>query len=789
MPKKGQNKRNNIKISLYYYQILYDPFEIEEKKAEKNNIDPISDLISSLKEINDIFKNTNPDNLMKFIYYKKDKIHSILYEENENIKLDSLIKNNISNYFYLDLLLKDNPNCINYEYSYKVIDNIKMQLEKEENILKKLVISILLKALISNFEQISEEIDKIDKIKLEEKEVSSISSIIESCKNKLNLKNIEIEDKIDKVYAVVISKILKKELTFEDKNDLSIIKMLEQMDLENINITKNIYDKLKEELNKEEIKKKYKISNKKDLYSEETINFYYILFKYIFKSSYYIYQIPLISDSRIAILKMIKSSKDYLIDIDNKKNNSNLEYILDFIVDSKYYKNKYYHQNSKKNAANAQILESSIKNSLSTTIKTQKLNAENEEDYKILKLEKIIKNKKKNEKKDIKNISIDFIKEMSNGYFIFSGLEDILYVYNRDLILKIDIKFGFPNVEQKSLNTQENSCQIKASKFKNTQNIIETNKSKAKVSLRKTNIELIDCSKYGLSLYILDIENSVRNKNIAQIDLSCNGFFEINGQYIAFGEKGIFHFEQRPFDLNLYNNDNNADSNKDNDKYGSYKRDKRNFKGGIKINNNLITLTSNKILPNGDDIIIFYNIENKCIIKEYTGFSCIVGINGLFLLKKEKINILLYACKKYLSDQQNGILLIVLDLKEKGGIKDNSFCQINFKNIEYLEVNCFCQISIKGEKTDYFLVGGFDNEKRIGVIKLFKIVFKDKIDIEFIDDIDFEDYSINLRGSVNCIVQSHSGKILVSCLNKKVYVFSEPNIDFYLNWDKKNLLN
>ena len=60
------------------------------------------------------------------------------------------------------------------------------------------------------------------------------------------------------------------------------------------------------------------------------------------------------------------------------------------------------------------------------------------EEYKILKKEKIIRNKKEKEKK---YISIDFIKEMSNGFYIFSGLEDILYVYNEDFELKNDIIF------------------------------------------------------------------------------------------------------------------------------------------------------------------------------------------------------------------------------------------------------------------------------------------------------------------------------------------------------------
>ena len=106
------------------------------------------------------------------------------------------------------------------------------------------------------------------------------------------------------------------------------------MDLSNINITKNIFDKLINELDivkNKDINEKYIIKDIKDLTNEETINFYYILFKYILKSSYYIYQIPLILESRKAILKMINSSKDFLNDLDNINNNVELKYNLDFL--------------------------------------------------------------------------------------------------------------------------------------------------------------------------------------------------------------------------------------------------------------------------------------------------------------------------------------------------------------------------------------------------------------------------------------------------------------------------
>lgn len=809
MSKINPRKDNNFKISLCYLLSLEAPYEIgiEENKKKEG----ISNLFSDIEEINYIIKNYSIDqNLMMFIYFNKPKIHSILYELEETIKLESSqIKNNNSNYFYLDLLIEESPNIINYKYSFDVVDNIYQYLnkeikneKKEKNIFNKLVTSKLLIVLINNFrelpEQYEEEEEKMEKI-LKEIEAKALE-IFENCKKELkDLKNIEIsEGKIDIIYADIINDIIKKEISIKDYSE--VIKILELMDLKNIRINKNMYDKLENELNKEEIKRKYTISEVTDLSKKETINFYYILFKYILKSKNYLYQLPLISNSRKGIIKMLKKMpNDFLNILDDINNNIKLKYILDFIVDSKFYEKKYGFKKSIKNVLNPQISQSQNSQNIVSTLPQSIIKINNEEDYRILKLEKIIRNKKKFEKTPPKYISIDFIREMSNGYFIFSGLEDILYVYNKDLVLKNDIKFELPSFQQQQLETQANSCKIKAIKFKNTQNIIETNESKSLEAFRKDKIELLDCSKYGLSLYTLNCSNPSRNSNQSQMDLTCNGCFEINDQYIVYGEKGIYHFDKNPFSI-IYENESNINKNMINNNNNNifdilkqYNKVKLNCKGGIKINNNLISLTSNKILPNGEDRIIFYDTQNKKIINDYKGCSCIVGINGIILLKTENEdkNILLYACKKYVSSQENGILLINPDIKENEEVK------AVFKRTDYFEVKCFCQITIKKQETkakiqtNYFLVGGFDVEKRIGVIKLYKIIMlNDIIDIEFIDDLDFEEDKITFSGGINCIVQSrHSGKILVSCMNKKVYIFSEPNIDFYLNEDKEDLLN
>lgn len=77
-----------------------------------------------------------------------------------------------------------------------------------------------------------------------------------------------------------------------------------QLELENINLTKTMYDGLANILKFDNnYMKKYIISDKKDLYNnekikEEVINFYYILFRYILKKPIYIYQIEFLKEIR-----------------------------------------------------------------------------------------------------------------------------------------------------------------------------------------------------------------------------------------------------------------------------------------------------------------------------------------------------------------------------------------------------------------------------------------------------------------------------------------------------------
>ena len=211
--------------------------------------------------------------------------------------------------------------------------------------------------------------------------------------------------------------------------------------------------------------------------------------------------------------------------------------------------------------------------------------------------------------------------------------------------------------------------------------------------------------------------------------------------------------------------------------------------GGIKINENIVALTSNKILSNGKDQLLFFDIKNKNVISIKEGYSFLISQNNSSLINivEKNIRVFLFACKKYNKTQKNGNGILL-------SIQNSDFPIYKFYNTEKFEVHCFCQISKKINKdiitnseyinTEYFFVGGFDVEKKKGLIKLYKINFKGKIDtieIEYIQDVIFEKNE-NFKGPITSITQSRiNGNILVTCLNRNGFLFHIPNIDWFLN--------
>jgi hypothetical protein len=240
----------------------------------------------------------------------------------------------------------------------------------------------------------------------------------------------------------------------------------------------------------------------------------------------------------------------------------------------------------------------------------------------------------------------------------------------------------------------------------------------------------------------------------------------------------------------------------------------------------IIAITSNQVLPFGKDNLTFLYINNSERNKKKSG-SFITSSNGISMIEssnRANKKILLAACKKYLKNQKNGILI---SISLFNSIDDN--ITSIFYDTDNFEVYCFCQIlSNRGcegwVKSDYFFVGGFDLDIRQGLIKLYKAYFnenEEKIKIEFIDNViikkeikedlqvikkhsredklKMEIFSGNknvnqnviirikqdfkgFRGPITSIIQSNiTGNILITCYDGNIYLFSPPNLDFYLS--------
>ena len=229
------------------------------------------------------------------------------------------------------------------------------------------------------------------------------------------------------------------------------------------------------------------------------------------------------------------------------------------------------------------------------------------------------------------------------------------------------------------------------------------------------------------------------------------------------------------------------------------------IKSIMKINDEILVFKSNKIASKGKDNLIFYNYKskNEIKVKIEEEFSFIYNANGLEIFPPKNVEnnkypkkVLLCACKKYLKNKKNGILVVNIDFNIQLNIDYYFYDTKNF------EVYCFCpilsyiskNISILGNSnkskndTYYFLVGGFNTNKLKGIIKLFKMNYgiqSKKTTIEYIDDI--IEPNIRFNGPISCITQSsEEDKFLISCWDGKIYSMDNLNINEFSLLENKD---
>ena len=326
-------------------------FKINEFKCSNYN-----NFIRDFAQLEKLFKYNKKNIFTEILFFSKHNIHKILFVSNEIIDFDYKIikKKNLFPYlFYLDLLIVDQPIFVDYSYNIKLINKIHEINKKETNSIKKLFISRIIIDLINNYKNL-ENYDEYKEEKMinltNEENENIISNSITKFKDfnlEINIEKIK-KDKIDKIYIEIIILLIKS-------NNLENLYLFSQLGLENIKISEEMLLELKNALSlHNKYMQQYEIIELNEIFNPKKNKFYYFLFKYVLKNPIYIYQIPLLFNLRIKLKQAIKSNliENILSNIINEiKITNKIIYVINTILDSKYYFDKF------KNSFNKIIVE------------------------------------------------------------------------------------------------------------------------------------------------------------------------------------------------------------------------------------------------------------------------------------------------------------------------------------------------------------------------------------------------------------------------------------------------
>ena len=331
-----------------------------------------------------------------------------------------------------------------------------------------------------------------------------------------------------------------------------------------------------------------------------------------------------------------------------------------------------------------------------------------------------------------KQINAKFILELGNGFYLGWGKEKDINIYDENLSILKKIK-RFKNYKYQILNILE----IYYEKYKEENYIIIS--SNANFNLFKIKFKTFDYFHIHIEdyyLYHISYFNIEKNNHL---------FTSKNGSTWSIGE----------------------------------------YQNSLKINNEITILTSNSLIKEKKEKLIYYNTKKKEKINQIEGYSFSPTLNGLSLIK----NVIICICTKFYQHQKNGLLIIPLlnnnqKMKEKFYETDNfePHCIYPLLLIDNKSKVIINKEDIIKKETDFFLVGGLDLEKITGKIKLYKLIYDDIASdyrIEFIEDIELKDNEgiIEIESTVNCIIQStKDGNILFICSNGDLYIFPTPNL-------------
>ena len=333
-------KFNNPSLNLNYFLLI-------SKSSNEISFDPTLSLLKTKDEFDLVLRGeTNYDNYISYIYYNRKNIFDILFDEENNINIASILNKDINNpkfesfLYYLCLLLEENKDMVYITYPAEFIKKISIDFLKDKNngnIYTKIIKAKINLELINNYisgDYLNSNRDLL--IKKNDIENTLQKNLEKLQEIKLNISFEEVIMKnLDDIYFDIIKSILN--LDSRDKYDKAL-NILTQMNLDIIDIMNgNMFHKMKMALNEKNFKRKYLIETIEDFNDKNKINMYFILLKYIFKNSLYIYQISFLSTAREVLLRNLRRNNQQFLN--NKI--TNLIFVVKRLLDSEYYIDKY----------------------------------------------------------------------------------------------------------------------------------------------------------------------------------------------------------------------------------------------------------------------------------------------------------------------------------------------------------------------------------------------------------------------------------------------------------------
>ena len=338
------NDNLSVKLNIVYHSSLNSKIKI--------NNDPTANLLTEYSEIQKFFESNN---LTKVLYFNMRTTHQILYDNDAIIQINNAMYNDLAYNFYLDLLIKSDEDIINYEIPLNYIINFNKLKNNSKNSYFNLINAKISIDFLNNFKNCDlydEDRDRETVLNLENENYKYIKDNLNILKEiNLDLNENDIVDKnIDELYLDIIKSLITNN-KLEDYDFFNNI--VTQLDLENIDIpfmeSENLFNDILAILDlKNEYIQNYIIKNFDDFNDIKKINFFFFLLNYIFKSPFYIYQIPLLSQAHQKIVEIIRANENFNISINNQMIVERIEFVIRKLCNSDYYFYKFFSR--KKNA-------------------------------------------------------------------------------------------------------------------------------------------------------------------------------------------------------------------------------------------------------------------------------------------------------------------------------------------------------------------------------------------------------------------------------------------------------